>query len=298
VHLFDSAGALTRPYVYRWIEDVPGSREYREDTSVAFPIRFFVDGFRYRIVGGWSSTLHLFGVDPAASVLLMGTDEYGRDQFARLLYGGQISLFAGPLAALISLSIALALGGLAGFVGGWLDDLIMAAVELFICVPWLYLLFGLRALLPLQLDSREAFFAIIVALGVIGWAKPARLVRGVVLSAKEREYVVAARGFGASGAYLLRRHILPQTRSVLVAQAAALIPRYILAEVVLSFLGLGINEPEASWGTLLGSLQKYHVLVSDWWLRLPALIVFAIFVSLHLLGQTLTQVEPRTRLLR
>jgi peptide/nickel transport system permease protein len=120
---------------------------------------------------------------------------------------------------------------------------------------------------------------IIAVIGVIGWVRPARLVRGIVLSAKERKYVLAARGFGASDFYLVRRHLLPQTYGVLVTQATLLVPQFILAEVTLSFLGLGIAEPVPSWGNLLASLQQYHVMVSYWWMFLPAIALALVFMS-------------------
>jgi len=155
----------------------------------------------------------------------------------------------------------------------------MRFAELFLALPWLYLLFALRAFLPLAVGPLEAFFLIIAVIGAVGWARPARLVRGVVLSAKERDFVRAARGFGASNGYLLRRHILPETSSVLLTQAAILIPQYVLAEMTLSFLGLGVPEPAPSWGNLLSSLQQYSVLVSYWWMYLPALIMVPFFLG-------------------
>lgn len=165
----------------------------------------------------------------------------------------------------------------------------MRLAELFLALPWLYLLFGLRAFLPLAVSPLEAFLLIIAVLGAVGWARPARLVRGVVLSAKERDFVRAARGFGATDGYLLRRHILPATASVLLTQAAILVPQFILAEMTLSFLGLGVPEPVPSWGNLLSSLQQYSVLVSYWWMYLPALIMLPFFLGYLGLGSELQE---------
>src|SRR5438477_338749 len=131
-------------------------------------------------------------------------------------------------------SRGLALGALAGFFGGWIDTVVMRAAELFLAVPWFYLLFAVRMALPLQIEPSQAFLMILTVIGLIGWARPARLIRGVVLSAKLRGYVVAARGLGASDAYLLRRHVLPQVLGIVLTQAALLAPQYILAEVTLS----------------------------------------------------------------
>jgi peptide/nickel transport system permease protein len=122
---------------------------------------------------------------------------------------------------------------------------------------------------------------LVVVMGLIGWARPARLIRGVALSARERNFVLAARGFGASDAYLLRRHVLPQAYGVVLTQITLLIPQYILAEVTLTFLGIGVGEPMPSWGSLLSSLQQYYVLASYWWMFLPALLLIPLFLSFY-----------------
>src|SRR5260370_4911535 len=139
----------------------------------------------------------------------------------------------------------------------------MRVAELFVALPWLYLLFALRAFLPLAVSPVQAFFLIITVIGAVCWARPARLIRGVVLSAKERDFVRAARGFAATDWYLLRRHILPETSSVVLTQAAILVPQFVLAAMTLSFLGLGVPQAGPTWGSLLASLQQYSVLVSS-----------------------------------
>lgn len=292
LRFFDVKGSFQlRPFIYAWRENPQHGGAYSEDRSKQFPIRLFVSGERYQIAGIWSSDVHLFGVDEPARLFLLGADEYGRDQFSRLLHGAQISLIAGPLAAALALCLGAVAGSLAGYFGGWADETIMAAAELFLCVPWLYLLIALRALLPLDLQPRTSFLVVIGLLGMIGWARPARLLRGVVLSGKEREYVLSARGFGASDLYLLRRHVLPQTRSVLLTQAALLAPAFTLAEIVLSFLGLGINEPQASLGSLLTPLQRYHVLVSVPWMWLPAVFPFPVFLIYYFLARAFSDTD-------
>src|SRR6266849_4940881 len=171
--------------------------------------------------------------------------------FASLRNRKHTGLPAGLIGAGLTLLIGLCIGGVAGYYGGWRDDLLMRITELFLALPWLYLLFALRAFLPLAVKPLEAFFLIVGVTGAVGWGRPARLVRGVVLSAKERDFVRAARGVGATDGYLFRRHILPETSSVLLTQAAILVPQFVLAEMTLSFLGLGVPEPTASWGNLL-----------------------------------------------
>ncbi|PYU19630.1 MAG: hypothetical protein DMG30_23600 [Acidobacteria bacterium] len=204
---------------------------------------------------------------------------YGRDELSRILYGGQVSLLAGLLGSGITLLFGLGIGTAAGYYGGWKDEVLMRLTELFLALPWLYLLLGLRAFLPLAVSPLEAFLLIVMVIGLVGWARPARLIRGVVLSAKERDFVRAARGFGAPEGYLLLRHVLPQTSSVLLTQAAILIPQYVLAEMTLSFLGLGVPEPLASWGNLLANLQHYSILVSYWWMYLPAVAMVPFFLG-------------------
>ncbi len=288
LHIVDAAGVLHfRPFVYRWVHDPGSERAYSEDPAQAYPIRFFVQGPHHEVAGLISSRWHLFGADEPAQVFLFGTDSYGRDQFSRFVYGGQISLLAGLLAAGLSLLLGVSLGALSGFHGQWIDAVVMRGAELFLALPWLYLLFAVRAFLPLHIHPVQAFFLIVSVVGLIGWARPARLVRGVVLSAKERNYVLAARGFGAADLYLLRRHVLPQAFGVLLTQGALLIPHYILAEVTLSFLGLGVGEPISSWGNLLASLQHYHVLASYWWMFLPALALIPFFMGYHVLARAL-----------
>jgi peptide/nickel transport system permease protein len=288
LHFRDAQGTMHwRPSVCLLIERPETFGVYDEDLQKCFPLRFIVRGPEYKLLGFFKSIWHLFGVGAPAKVLLMGTDSYGRDVFSRLLYGSQVSLLAGLLATALSLGLGALLGIVAGYYGGWIDAVVMRGGELFLALPWLYLLFALRAFLPLHINPGQAFLLVIAVIGTIGWARPARLIRGVVLSGKERHYVLAARLFGGSDLYVMRRHILPQTRSILLTQAALLIPQYILAEVTLSFLGLGVGEPAPSWGNMLASLQQYSVLVSYWWMWAPGLAVIPVFLGYLLLANAL-----------
>ncbi len=266
LHLLDAHGHLqARPFVYSLRLREGSFEQYEEDMAEPHTVKFFLDGARYRLLGFLPCRKHLFGAENA--------------QLSRLLFGGQVSLLAGLLGAGITLLIGLCIGAVAGYYGGWTDSLLMRLAELFLALPWLYLLLALRAFLPLAVSPLKTFFLIIAVIGMVGWARPARLVRGVVLSAKERDFVRAARGFGATNGYLLRRHILPETTSVVLTQAAILIPQYVLGEMTLSFLGLGVPEPVPSWGNLLSSLQQYSVLVSYWWMYLPALFMVPFFLG-------------------
>ena len=214
---------------------------------------------------------------------------YGRDQFYRLLFGGQVSLFAGLAAALLSLVVGLIVGGIAGAFGGWVDNVAMRMTEITMAVPSFYLLLTVRAFLPLQMEPAAAFGVVVVAIGFWNWARPARMVRGIVLSGRERNFVVAARGFGANKMYLLRRHLAPMTFSVLLTQMAILIPQFILAEVILSFLGLGIGEPFPSWGNMLAYAQQYHILVNYWWMLLPGVALAPVILAYHALSEAVPE---------
>lgn len=279
VHFADASGWHLRPFIYQL---TPVADGYTEDRSRPFPISFLTRGDRYTVVGFFDSNLHLFGVHEPVRIALLGTDAFGRDEFSRVLYGGQISVAAGIVATLIALALGILVGTLAGYYGRWADDSLMGGTELFLCLPWLYFLLGVRAFLPLHVSPVRTFFLITLVIGLIGWARPARLVRGIVLTARPRNYVLAARGFGASDFYLLRRHILPELRGVLLGQAVLLVPRYMAAEVALSFFGLGVSEPIASWGNMLSTIQQYSVLLSYHWLLAPlgAIVVTSVIYGL------------------
>jgi peptide/nickel transport system permease protein len=287
IHFVDSHGHFhIRPFVYGW-QFAPGG--YSVDSNAVYPLHFFVKGSRYKIAGLFPSDIHLFGVATPGSVFLMGSDAYGRDQFTRFLYGGQISLAAGLLATTLSLFLGLVVGSIAGFYGGSLDNALMRGGDMFMALPWLYLLFAVRAALPLHVPQVEVFFLVVAVVGLIGWARPARLFRGIVLSARERNFVQAARAFGGSDLYLLRRHILPRTYSVLLTQMTLLIPQYVLAEVTLTFFGLGIGQPLPSWGSLLSALQEYYVLASYWWMFLPAILLVPVFLGYSRIADALQE---------
>jgi peptide/nickel transport system permease protein len=290
VRFFDTQGRFhARPFVYGLVSDPSQPNAYTTDTTQEYPIHFFVAGAPYRVAGILPDRVHFFGVDEPGRILLFGSDAFGRDQFSRFLYGGQLSLLAGLLAAAISVMLGMLIGGLAGFYGGWIDEALMRGGDLFLALPWLYLLFAVRATLPLHVSQRQVFLLLVTVMGLIGWARPARLIRGVALSAKERNFVLAARGFGASNAYILRRHVLPQAYGVVLTQITLLIPQYILAEVTLTFLGLGVGEPMPSWGSLLSSLQQYYVLASYWWMFLPALFLMPSFLAYYLAADALQE---------
>lgn len=272
VHVVDRAG--------RW--------HLRPFVEGGVPIRFWVTAATEGLNGLRVTNQRLFGVDEPGRLFLLGTDRYGRDRFSRLLAGARTSLGAGLLAASLSTGLGLLLGGAAGAAGGWLDRLVMRAVEIFIAVPWLYLLLAVRAALPLDVPPGRAFLLLVGVIGVAGWARPARLVRGLVLSGRERGYVEAARACGASNWYVLCHHILPQTLALVATQAAILAPQFTLAEMTLSFFGLGLAEPLASWGTLLADLSRDHLVQPSWYAAAPVAAVVGVFVLYHRVADAVT----------
>lgn len=287
IHTRDKEGRFCRPFVYGLRLKQGSVDAYEEDESARFPVRFFVDGEEYKFLGIIRGSRHLIGTDAPGRVFLLGTDRYGRDLLSRFAHGGELSLIAGISATMLTLSIATLLGGVAGFAAGWVDRLIMAFSNLFLALPWLYLLLIVRAAMPLNLSPAVTLFLLIGVIGVVGWAKPARIVRGIVLEAKSRPFVEAARSMGGSPWYLLATHVIPQAYGLLLTQAVLLVPQYVLAEVTLSFVGLGIGEPSASWGTMLAELQQLSVLQNYWWMVLPALLMLPTFASYFVLASHL-----------
>jgi len=262
-----------RPSVYLSVLDL-SSGTYRDDIRQPYHVQFLTGG-------------RLFGVERPAVIFLLGSDGFGRDVFSRLLYGAQVSLFTGLLAAILSIVVGLILGLTAGYFGGWLDQFLMRTGEMVMALPWLYLLLAVRALLPLHVSPIQTFMLLIIIIGGIGWVRPARLIRAVVLSGKESDFVQAARGFGASHSYVIRRHILPLTYTVVITQMTMLIPQYILAEVSLSFLGLGVGEPVPSWGNMLAEGMQYHAMVSHPWLLVPGLATIPVLLGYLTLADAL-----------
>lgn len=279
IHFIDETGRFhRRPFVYR-LKTIEGDDiSYGEDRSAAYTIRFFTRDGR---------GMHLFAVTEPGTIFVLGTDGFGRDIFSRILYGGRISIAAALLATSLALFIGALLGAIAGHVGGIVDTVMMRGAELALAMPWIYLLLALRAVLPLHLGANQTFLLISAVIGVIGWARPARLIRGAVLSAKERPFVTAARGFGASEWYVLRRHVLPQALGIIITQAVILVPQFITAEATLSFLGLGMNEPVPSWGNMLSAFQHFQVMSSYWWMAAPVAALVLVSASYFALADAL-----------
>jgi peptide/nickel transport system permease protein len=296
LHLVDARGAF-HPWPFVHPTTIRDQRRftYTEDPSRTLPIRLFVNGSPYRLFGLIPTRRHLFGVDEPGRVYLLGTDALGRDEFSRLLFGAQISLTVGLIGIAISFTIGLLLGGISGYFGGWIDSVIMRGTELLLSIPGLYLLIALRAIFPTDLPSQQVYLGIVVILAFIGWATLARVIRGMVLSIRRQEYVAAAEALGMSRLRIIARHILPNTMSFVIVAATISIPGYILGEVVLSFIGLGVQEPAASWGNMLSQARSLRVLTSfPWMLFAPGIAIFVTVLAFNFLGDGLRDaLDPR-----
>jgi peptide/nickel transport system permease protein len=293
---WDAQGVSLRPFVYATTLADPGLRRYTEDRSRRYYLRFLVRGEPYRLFGLFPSTLHLFGVDEPGRVFLMGTDQSGRDQFSRILYGSRLSMSIGLLASAITIPIGMVYGGIAGYYGGRIDNLMMRVAEVLMAFPGFYLLLTLSAVLPTNVGCYTRFYLITFILSFIGWAGFSRLIRGMVLSLKEREYVLAARAAGLDDFRVIVRHILPNTSSLVIVVATLGIPGAILGESSLSFFGFGVREPCSSWGNLLTAASNLPTLILSPWLLFPGVFIIAAVVAFNLFGDGLRDaLDPRLR---
>lgn len=318
----NEAGEFVSPYIYPTrqgpTELQTGSRKLIVERQKRSPLQLLVQGSTYQlfqiklplpiwekgnikfdeveIFRGFPCNWHLFGAGGEAKFNLLGTDEQARDQFSRLVYGSRISLSIGLVGIAISFPLGMLIGGISGYFGGWIDGVLMRVVEVLMTIPSLYLLVALAAVLPPGLSTAQRFLLIVLITSFIGWAGLARVIRGQVLSIKEREFVQAARAMGGKPLYIIIRHVLPQTATYMIISATLAIPGFIAAESVLSLIGLGIQQPDPSWGNMLSLATNASILVLQPWLIWPpALLIILTTLAFNLLGDGLRDaLDPRS----
>ncbi|RCJ21522.1 ABC transporter substrate-binding protein [Nostoc sp. ATCC 43529] len=316
VHWFSQSGQFIGPHVYPTTQGETnletGDRELIVDFKKPSPLRLFVSGAEYRLLQlslplppkwdevtifpGIPLNWHLFGTTNGVKFNVLGTDDQGRDQLSRLLYGGRISMFIGIFGVAISFPLGLLIGGISGYFGGWTDSIIMRLAEVLMTFPSIYLLVTLGAVLPPGLSSTQRFLLIVVITSVIGWAGLARVIRGQVLSIKEREFVQASRAMGGNPLYIIVRHVLPQTATYVIISATLAVPSFIGAEAILSLIGLGIQQPDPSWGNMLSLASNASIMVLQPWLIWPpAVLIILTVLAFNLLGDGLRDaLDPRS----
>jgi peptide/nickel transport system permease protein len=227
-------------------------------------------------------------LQPPSSEHWMGTDDMGRDVFSRILYAGRVSLTVGFLATFASLILGLIIGGLSGFLGGKLDNVLMRVTDLFLSFPTLFVLILLSALLrETNLNFlRSGMLPVVFVIAILSWMGLARLVRAAFLSLREQEFVVAARALGVKPARIVLRHILPNSLSVIIVNSTLFVAYSIILESGLSYLGFGVQPPTPTWGNMLNRSQIY-VYIAPWLGIFPGLMIFFTVISINYIGDGL-----------
>ena len=289
IHLFQN-GKFVGPYVYGYnyklnLDNL--KREYTPDPAKVEPVRFFCHGDGYRFWGTVVGDLHLFCPADGGTLFLLGTDRLGRDMLSRVLYGARISLTIGLMGVAVTFLLGITIGGLAGYYGGWVDNVAQRVIEVVRSIPHIPLWLALSAILPVDWSPLLIYFGITVILGLIDWTGLARAVRSKLLSLREEDFCVAAQLMGASPRRIIFRHLLPSFASHLIASVTLAIPSMILGETALSYLGLGLRPPITSWGVLLNEAQNINVVALYPWLMLPVLPVVVVVLAFNFLGDGL-----------
>lgn len=289
IHWMTQEGKLSWPFVYAvyLTFDEYHQRIYLEDKTKRFPLQLLGESDPYKFLGLVPSKVHFFGVTPPGRIYLWGADSRGRDLFSRIFHGGRISLSIGLIGVVISFCIGLLVGGVSGYYAGRIDNFLMRLCEMFMMVPGFYLMLALRSAVPDNFNSLQVYLSVVIILSFIGWAGLARIIRGMAISLREREYVLAAKTMGVSDFKIIISHILPHTMSYSIVAIMLSIPGYILGEAALSLIGLGIQDPVPSWGNLLSEAMGIVYVKFAPWILLPGLFIFLTVICFNVLGDHL-----------
>jgi peptide/nickel transport system permease protein len=289
LHLFHQ-GEFIGPFVYGYdfkLNTTTLKREYTINPAKVQPLRFFCHGDEYKFWGMFEADLHLFCPAKKGTAYLLGTDRLGHDLLSRIIYGARISLTIGLFGVVLSFLLGIVIGGVAGYYGGWIDDLVQRFIEILRSLPHLPLWLALAAILPQNWSPLLVYFGITIILALFDWTGLARAVRSKLLSLREEDFCVAAQLMGARPSRIIGRHLLPSFMSHLIASASLSVPAMILGETSLSFLGLGLRQPIVSWGVLLSEAQNINAVVLYPWLMIPAIPVILVVLAFNFLGDGL-----------
>lgn len=291
IYFTDENGSLSCPYVYETVRELDRATftyKYVEDREVKHYITLFLESPPYRLFDLFPVTTKLFGLaDKDVPLLLFGADRLGRDVFSRILYAGRISLFIGFGGVFLTFLLGAFFGGISGFYGGVVDEVIQRVIEVLISVPDIPLWIALSAALPRDWGPVKIFFAITLILAVRGWTGLARVIRGKIVSLRTEEFALAAKAAGANDRRIIFVHLVPAFISYLIVHLTLAIPGMILGETALSFLGLGIQPPAVSWGTLLQDAQNVSVIANLPWMLMPTFFVVLAILMFNFVGDGL-----------